>query len=108
MGDRQFSATGTGQAVANIPALADLEGFGLLRIAGITNEWSGEWDRVGVAVYALEIEQQMPLELPVDENLADWLRTNLTIDIPGGDVFDPDTDEIGVDGDVTAKIDMPQ
>ena len=26
----------------------------------------------------------------------------------GGDEFDPDTDEIGVDGDVTSKIDMPQ
>ena len=108
MGERQYTASGGGGAVPNIPSLEDLEGFGRLRIAGITNEWSGEWDRVGVAVYALEIEQNVPLELPVDENLADWLRTNLTIDIEGGDEFDPDTDEIGVDGDVASRFDMPQ
>ena len=108
MGERQFSAAGTGQAVPDIPDLDALEGFGRLRVGDITNEWSGEWDRAGVSIYALEIDQQIPLELPVDENLADWLRTNLTIDIEGGDEFDPDTDEIGVDGDVTSRFDMPQ
>ena len=108
MGERQYTAAGGGGAVPNIPALEDLDGFGHLTVADITNEWSGEWDRIGVTVYALELAQQMPLELPVDENIADWLRTNLTIDIEGGDAFDPDTDEIGVDGDVTSKIDMPQ
>ena len=108
MGQRQFSASGTGQAVPDIPDFADLEGFGIIQVARLINDGAGEWEREGVAVYSLELEQQMPLELPVDENLADWLRTNLTIDIEGGDVFDPDTDEIGVDGDATSQFDMPQ
>ena len=108
MGERQFSATGTGAAVPNIPDLEDLEGFGRIRITDFTNEGSGEWERAGAAIYAVELAQQIPLELPVDANLADWLRTNLTIDIEGGDEFDPDTDEIGIDGDVTTQIDMPQ
>ena len=86
MGERQFSATGTGAAVPNIPDLEDLEGFGRIRITDFTNEGSGEWERAGAAIYAVELEQQIPLELPVDENLADWLRTNLTIDIEGGDL----------------------
>ena len=108
MGARQFSASGTGAAVPNIPDIEDLDGFGQIRITDFTNEGSGEWDRVGAAIYAIELQQNVPLELPVDANLADWLRTNLTIDIEGGDEFDPDTDEIGVDGDATAQIDMPQ
>ena len=108
MGERQFSASGTGQAVPNIPDLEDLEGFGKISVTEITNEGGGEWERVGAAIYALELEQQIPLELPVDENIADWLRTNATFDIPEGDEFDPDTDEIGVDGDVTSRFDQPQ
>ena len=32
MGERQFSASGTGAAVPNIPDLEDLEGFGRIRI----------------------------------------------------------------------------
>ena len=108
MGERQYSAQGTGAAVPNIPALEDLEGFGRVRVTDITNEGSGEWERMGVTIWALELENQIPLEIPVDENLADWLRTNLTIDIEGGDVFDPDTDEIGVDGDLASQFDMPQ
>ena len=108
MGARQFTETGGGGPVPNIPDLEDLEGFGRIRITDFTNEGSGEWERVGAAIYAVELEQQIPLELPVDENLADWLRTNLTIDIEGGDEFKPDTDEIGVDGDVTSRFDIPQ
>ena len=77
-------------------------------MASITNEGSGEWDRLGLAIFAVELEQQLPLELPVDENLQDWLRTNATFDIPEGDEFDPDTDEIGVDGDIPSRFDMPQ
>ena len=108
MGERQYSAKGTGSLVPNIPALDDLEGFGRIRVTDITNEGSGEWERVGVTIWSLEIEQNIPLELPVDENLADWLRTNATFDIPEGDEFDPDTDEIGVDGDLPSRFDMPQ
>ena len=108
MGERQYSRKGTGSLVPNIPSLDDLEGFGRLRVADITNEGSGEWDRVGVAIYALELSQDIPLELPFDTNLADWLRTNATFDIPEGDEFDPDADEIGVDGDLASRFDMPQ
>ena len=108
MGERQYSAQGTGAAVPNIPALEDLDGFGRIRVTDITNEGSGEWERIDIAIWSLEIEQQIPLELPVDENLADWLRTNATFDIPEGEEFDPDTDEIGVDGDLASRFDMPQ
>ena len=108
MGQRQYSAQGTGAAVPNIPDLEDLEGFGRVRVTDMTNEGSGEWERAGVTIWALELENQIPLELPVDENLQDWLRSNVTFDIPEGDVFDPDTDEIGVDGDVTSRFNIPQ
>ena len=108
MGERQYSAQGTGASVPNIPSLEDLEGFGRIRVTDFTNEGSSDWERVGVTIWSLELEQQIPLELPVDENLADWLRTSLTIDIEGGDEFNPDIDEIGVDGDATSRFDMPQ
>ena len=108
MGERQYTESGGGGAVPNIPALEDLEGFGRIQITDFTNEGSGEWERVGVALYAVELKQQMPLELPVDVNLVDWLRTSLTIDIEGGDEFNPDIDEIGIDGDATSRFDMPQ
>ena len=106
--ERQYSAQGTGAAVPNIPDLEDLEGFGRISVTDITNEGSGEWERVGVTLWALELQQNIPLELPIDENLADWLRTNATFDIPGGHEFDPDTDEIGVDGDVTSRFPVDQ
>ena len=103
MGQRQYTAAGTGGAVANIPDPEALDGFGHLIVVDITNEWSGEWDRVGVSIYALELQQNMPL-LGVDSaSFDDWLRTNMTIDIEGGEEFDPDAgDEIGVDGDATS------
>ena len=89
MGERQYSARGTGQAVANIPALDALDGFGHIQIGDVVNEWQGARDRIGSALYSMELEQSMPLELTVDENLADWLRTNATFDIPEGHEFDP-------------------
>ena len=60
MGERQFSASGTGAAVPNIPDLEDLEGFGRIRITDFTNEGSGEWERVGAALYAIELAQNIP------------------------------------------------
>ena len=98
MGERQYSASGTGAAVPNIPALEDLEGFGRVRVTDITNEGSGEWERVGVTIWALELENQIPLELPTDANLADWLRANVDFDLP----------DVGEDVDLEADIDLPQ
>ena len=98
MGERQYSAQGTGAAVPNIPALEDLEGFGRIRVTDFTNESSGEWERVGVTIWALELEQQIPLELDVDENLSDWLRVKLDIDLP---------DE-GQPVDLVGDFDIPQ
>ena len=98
MGDPQYTAAGTGGAVANIPDLGALDGFGLLSVADVTNEWSGEWDRVGVAVYSLELAQDMPL-LGVDsEGFDDWLRAGVDIDLP---------DE-GEDVDLEGDFDLPQ
>ena len=98
MGERQFSATGTGAAVPDIPDLEDLEGFGRIRITDFTNEGSGEWERVGAAIYAVELSQQIPLELPIDTNLADWLRTHVDYDLP----------DVGEDVDLESDFDMPQ
>ena len=109
MGQVNYAADGSGSPIAGLPPLEDLDGFGRLSVADITNEGSGEWsERIGVAIYALELEQNMPLELPENVNLDDWLRTNATFDIPEGDEFDIVNDEIGVDGDVTSRFDQPQ
>ena len=98
MGARQFSATGTGAAVPNIPDLDALEGFGRIRVTDFTNEGSGEWERAGAAIYAVELAQQIPLELPVDANLADWLRTHVDYDLP----------DVGEDVDLESDFDQPQ
>ena len=71
----------------------EVEGAGRMRVAEIANEWSGEWDRVGVAIYALVIEQELPLELPIDPNITDWLRTHVDYDLPGvGEDVDAESD----------------
>ena len=98
MGERQFSAQGTGAAVPNIPDLGQLEGFGIIKLAGFDNEGAGEWERMDLAVYSVEFQQQMPLELPVDANLADWLRAHLDIDLP----------DVGEDVDLVGDFDLPQ
>ena len=98
MGARQYSAQGTGAAVPNIPALEDLEGFGHVRVVDFTNEGSGEWERTGVTIWAIELENNIPLELPVDENLQDWLRAHVDFDLP----------DVGEDVDLESDIDIPQ
>ena len=110
MGERQFSATGTGAAVPNIPDLDALEGFGRIRVTDFTNEGSGEWERAGAAIYAVELAQQMPLELPVDENLADWLRVGLDIDLPNVALVAREDFIIfvGEDVDLEGDFDLPQ
>ena len=61
MGERQYSASGTGRAVPNIPDLDDLDGFGKIQVTKIVNEGAGEWERMDVAVYSIELEQNIPL-----------------------------------------------
>ena len=79
MGEVQRSARG-----AIIPGAGIIDGFGLLQVVDIANEWSGSWERTGVAVYALEIGQNTPLEGVDAEGFDDWLKTNMTLDIPEG------------------------
>ena len=52
------------------------------------NEWSGEWDRVGVAIYSIVFDHQMPLEFEAAAgSLSDWLGGDVDIDLPDtGDV----------------------
>jgi len=106
MGNVQYTATGS--RVPNVPTPDELDGFGLLRVVDIANESDGELGYAGLAVYAIELQQNMPLLGPDSEGFDDWLRTNVTFDIPEGEEFDPDTDEIGVDGDVPSRFDMLQ
>ena len=97
MGEIQRSATGA--VIPGVPSLESLEGFGRLRVSEIANEWSGSWDRIGVAVYALELSQNTPLEGVDAEGFDDWLKTNMTLDIPEGRrIRSRRRDEIGVDG----------
>ena len=84
MGQINYTSRGTGQRVANLPPLDELEGFGRVRVSKVTNRTEGADDEMGVAVWEIELEQDIPIEFAVDENLADWLRTNATWDIPGG------------------------
>ena len=69
-------------------------------------------DIANLWVGAITVVVELPLELlPTDAcygPLDLYLKTAATFDIPGGDEFDPDTDEIGTDGDATSRLDMPQ
>ena len=92
MGERQFSANGS--PIANAEAI---DGFGHIRVASVTNEWAGELDRAGVAIYAIELTQQLPL-LGVDaEGFDDFLRARGDLEI-ADDPVEP----------VEIAVDIPQ
>ena len=67
MGEAQFNGAGTRIA-------EPIDGAGRLRVSEVVNEWSGEWDRVGVAIYSIVFDHQMPLEFEAAAgSLSDWL-----------------------------------
>ena len=64
-------------------------------IEQINNLWSGQWDRVGVAVYDIVLEIDMPMDFrPVDlkSALDDWLRVGVGFDLDGDGDSDLDGD----------------
>ena len=110
MGQRQYKADGSGQAVPNIPDLDELDGFGRIRVTDISNEGGGEWsERIGIAVYSMELEGNMPLLGPDSEGFDDYIRSRVSFDLPDvGEEFNPDTDTYGEDGDLALRVDHPQ
>ena len=98
MGARQFTESGGGGPVPNIPDLDSLDGFGAVSVVGMTNESGGEWEAMGLTVWVLEIDQQMPLEVPVDAKLQDWLRAHVDFDLP----------DVGEDVDLESDFDLEQ
>ena len=94
--------------------LMEEDGFTRLPIASVTGLdvlADGALDLSNLWIGAVDISVELPLDLlePCIGPLDDWLKTAATFDLPGtGEEFDPDTDEIGVDGDLKTQIDMPQ
>ena len=83
MADAQFSASGTRVTEA-------VEGAGRLRLSEIVNEGGSEWDRVGIAIYSIVLDHQMPLEFEAAAGTVDdWLGGDVDFDRPGT-VPDPD------------------
>ena len=92
MGEAQFNGAGTRIA-------EPIDGAGRLRVSEVVNEWSGEWDRVGVAIYSIVFDHQMPLEFEAAAgSLSDWLGGAVDIDLP-------DTEP---DPDLPGTYDLPQ
>ena len=72
---------------------------------------SGQQNAVGIAIYEIDLMTPDQLDIPLDKQspFHDWLRTAATFDLPGvGHEFDPDTDEIGIAGDLASTFSMPQ
>ena len=101
-------------AVLHTAILTDANGerLPIVQVEGLGVETDFAIDLANLWVGSIAVSVELPLELLPSEDcfgpLDDYLKTGLTIDIEGGHEFDPDIDEIGVDGDVAAEIDMPQ
>ena len=92
--------------------LSDAEGaLPTVRVSKVSNLWSGQQNAVGIAIYEIDLMTPDQLDIPLDKQspFHDWLRTAATFDLPGvGHEFDPDTDEIGIAGDLASTFSMPQ
>ena len=101
-------------SVLHTEILTDANGNRLpqVQVEGLGVETDSAVDLANLWVGSIALSIDLPLELVPSEScygpLDDYLKTGVTFDLPGGHEFDPDTDEIGVDGDVAAEIDMPQ
>ena len=101
-------------AVLHTAILTDANGerLPIVEVEGIGVEADSAIDLANLWVGSIAVSVELPLELLETEScygpLDDFLKARATFDIPGGHKFDPDTDEIGTDGDVTAHIDIPQ
>ena len=60
-------------------------GGGQIHITGMQNLWSGDLDKVGVAVYGIALEVAVPLDADEDRLpvLNDFLRAGIDWDLPG-------------------------
>ena len=101
-------------AVLHTAFLTDANGNRLpqVQVEGLGVETYSALDLVNLWVGSIAVSVELPLELLPQEScygpLDDYLKTAATFDIPDGHEFDPGTDEIGVDGDVTSRFDQPQ
>ena len=70
--------TASGGATTNI---------GRARVDTIENLWSGDWDKVGISIYSLSIEVDLPIDLdiPPTKPLDDFLSAGISYDIEGGE-----------------------
>ena len=80
----------------NILLHKDDEDIAMCRVDEITNEWTAELERLGVAVYGLSLD--VPLAIDYDpparaqKVLSDYLRSGVQFDLPGGS--EPDSSEV--------------
>ena len=72
-----------------------------VRIDTVENRWTAEWDRVGVAIYGIVLDLEMPIDITEERYKAafdDWLRAGVDFDLP---------DE-GSAVDLEGDFDLPQ
>ena len=72
---------------------------GFCTVKRLTNLWSGQLDRKGVALWSIGLNIRLQIDRPIDEDaLAEFLHADVRWDIPeGGDAEDPDaTDTINL------------
>ena len=83
-----------------------------VQVEGLGVETDSALDLANLWVGSIAVSVELPLELLEGDAcygpLDDYLKTAATFDIPDGHEFDPDTEEIGVDGDLASRFDQPQ
>ena len=57
-----------------------IDDFGQIRVFDVSNEWDSDLDRAQLALYSIELQQNIALSLPDNDDLADWLRTTAPMD----------------------------
>ena len=100
-------------AVLHTAQLADERGNRLpqVQVEGLGVETDSAIDISNLWVGSIAVFVELPLELLPTEDcygpLDDFLRIRATIDIPGGEPT-PDIADVGTEGDVPIRVDLPQ
>ena len=99
-GDQQSRRRGTGAAYAMLEILgaalhnlllherndSSFDSLTRVRVDTVENRWTAEWDRVGVAIYGIVLDLEIPIDITEAQYKAaldDWISAGVGFDLPG-------------------------